>query len=377
MQNVSTWSLALLCLLGSQAISPVTAHAQNKKAPPRESAKSAEREGSTIRGRLVVPEKQRAAVDLTQFEAILLERVELPAPPVPENWNTFTAEQNQAWWAEFQNSEAGKAFLAERQRLQESAKVFKIRWEPDGKFVLYDVPPGVYSLQGYLEMPLNDIVHALELFGELTVSSGADEIVIGDVPLEITPLWENGQSVPNISGKTLDGKPVTLSNKPGSPRHMLLFWSRESVPANDILKRLTEWRAARGDAPQIPLWIIALDADDAELRKALSESPLPTDTTVVAGEGWQGPWTVGLGVRGVPSLWLIEDGKFKMTDFELGVALQVGKLSLPETLSRLWDNQAIPNYPPPLPTEEADGDGDGDGGNIPTPEAGATNKGGR
>ena len=56
-------------------------------------------------------------------------------------------EAQQAWAKSFEESEAGKTLLAEQDKLLSAANDFDVILEKDGKFVVYDVPPGIYRLR--------------------------------------------------------------------------------------------------------------------------------------------------------------------------------------------------------------------------------------
>jgi hypothetical protein len=331
------------------SLSSNLATAQEKSQPTRSGR---ERSGASIRGSVVLPERYAKALKVDELPAGLVEQVELPPPPLPENWAQMKPDEQNKWWAEFQESTAGKEFLTKRQELITAAKSFEIRIEPNGDFVVYDVPPGVYGLQGRVDKEINSVFHAFEIFGKLTVAAKTDEIVAGKIEITVTPLWENGQPAPALVAKTVDGAAFDLKSLNGK-NVLVLFWLLDSAPSvqfqNALLKDLEEIAPNR----QIELVSACLETDAGKVKKFLEQNPVKGQ--VVLCGGWNDEIAQTFGLRSFPSLWLIgTDQKLKMTDFEFGVARGLSKLALKEIIANTIDGKPIPNYPPPPPTDEKD-----------------------
>ncbi len=329
------------------AMGPATG--QEKSQAPR---RNRENPGATIRGSVVLPERFANALKVDELPAGLVEQVELPPPPLPENWAQLKAEEQNKWWSEFQESTAGKEFIAKRQELLAAAKTFEIRIEPNGDFIVYDVSPGVYSLQGRVDKEVNSVFHAFEIFGKLTVADKTDEIVAGKIEISVTPLWENGQLAPALIAKKIDEAAFDIKSLAGK-NVLVLFWLLDSPPSvqfqNSLLKDLEEIAANR----QIELVSACLETDAGKVKTFLEQNPIK-GTVVLCGD-WNDEVAQTFGLRSFPSLWLIgPDQKLKMTDFEFGVARGLSKLPLKEIIAHSIDGKPIPNYPPPPPTNEND-----------------------
>jgi hypothetical protein len=112
------------------------------------SDKDADHRGATIRGKIVPNEK--FPIELGDLKIKLFQQVELPQPPLPDNFQSMAAAEREEWWTDFLQTEDGKKLQAERQKRIEAADVFEIEIEENGSFVVYDVPQGRYGLRGRL-----------------------------------------------------------------------------------------------------------------------------------------------------------------------------------------------------------------------------------
>ena len=341
--SFATFSCALTLLIS------FVAQAQEKSPPSRRDRES---NGATIIGSVVLPERFAQAIKVDEMPAGLIEQVELPPPPVPENWTQMKADQQNKWWADFQETPDGKTFVAHRQEVLMAAKEFAIRIEPTGDFIVYDVPPGVYSLQGRVDKEINKIFHAFEIFGKLTVGEKTDEIVAGKMEVTVTPLWENGQPSPALLAKTIDGATFDIKSLKGK-NVLVLFWLLDSPPSVQFQKALLKDLQEIGPSHNIDLVSACLESDPAKLQAFLAENPIPGTVVLCGSLNDETAQTFGL--RSFPSLWLISaDQQLKMTDFEFGVALQLSKLPLKEIIANTIDGKPIPNYPPRPPVDSRD-----------------------
>lgn len=302
-------------------------------------------DGATLKGRIVVPPRFAENLKPNEIEINLLEQVEAEDPPIPENWSSLTAEQQDEWLAEFEASESGKKYIEEQEGRIAAAKKLPLTLEPDGKFVLYDVPAAIYSISGKTEKEIAGRKFVFEVFGQLEVLPAAQEILLGDLEVVVSPIFKAGDDVPNLQLETIDGQKFELKSYKG--KYLLVnFWSASSPPAVNFQKNLQK---IIGELPKDqPVELLAISIDQ---QKAVVEEFIKVNgqvgRAVVLG-GWNHPAVEEFGLHAIPSLWLIDpQGKFLATDTELGVALRDSGLTLAEILAAKLQGKEIPKKEPP------------------------------
>ncbi len=327
------WLILLVCL--------VCAGSLVAQDPPK---KKASQDGTTILGTVSVPAEYAEVFQAAELPLQLLEDVFLPPLPIPENWQSLSAEEQNKWWSAFQESAEGKAFFADRQQRMDNAKTFNVRIEPNGDFKVYDIPPGRYQLYGVVNKKIKDVEYAFQVFGALEVAPQVDEMVVGKLDVVATPLWVAGQAAPPLEGKTLDDKPFELKSLAG--QHVLVvFWMIDGGPALQFQKAL--WENLQQQQPSQPVILVSacMETNVNRVKEVVAKAELPGQV-IVCGP-WDGKVARDYGLSQFPSLWLIgPDQKFKMTDAEFEVARIASQLSLPQIVAKLAANEPIPNYPP-------------------------------
>lgn len=202
----------------------------------------------TLKGRIdqsMTPEKFQISVK--EIKTTLNQQVELKRAPFPANWESYPQEKKVAWIKKFESSPSGKAFVAANKKLLDDAPAFNLRFNDEGEFVVYDVPPGVYGLQGRVDKEVNGINHAFEVFGQISVGDQFDEVALDPIPLLVTPMLVSGKPAPKIDVWTHNGeKKLSLANlqtKKGQPdpKHVFLnFWStKDFVPKGGVDYQVT------------------------------------------------------------------------------------------------------------------------------------------
>ena len=178
--------IAMIFLItGTTALhSPSVANAQSKKkeAPKRSEQirgkKPSERQKLvTIRGQIDQSDNPtKFRINVKEITTTLNQQVDLPRAPFPKRWNEASTAAKVKWMKQFEASATGKKFVAKNKKILEDAPAFNLRFNPDGEFVVYDVPPGTYGLQGRVDKEVDGILHAFEVFGEIEVSPKVDEV---------------------------------------------------------------------------------------------------------------------------------------------------------------------------------------------------------
>lgn len=233
--------LAMLTFVGS--VTAPSATAQSNKADSREAAQRSQR-SQQIRGKK--PSRQQKLItvrgqidqsgnagkfkiNFKEIETTLNQQVDLPRAPFPRDWEKASQESKIKWMTQFQQSDAGKKFIARNQQILEDAPAFNLRYNPDGEFIVYDVPPGIYGLQGRVDKEIDGVLHAFEVFAQITIDPAVDEVKLDPLPVLVTPLLKSGTDAPPVNIVTHDGKAkLTLNSKKLKGKYVFLnFWSTE------------------------------------------------------------------------------------------------------------------------------------------------------
>ncbi len=259
-------------------------------------------------------------VPLDQFTTKLFEQVPLPRAPLPDNWNELTTKERGEWIQEFEASEEGKEFLAERQRRIAAAKSFDVLIEADGKFVVYDVPVGIYGIGGEIEKEINNTLYSFEVFGQLEVRPGMDEIRLNPIQVAVTPLLKAGQSAPPFQLNSLvSSNSIQLTDFTG--KYLLVsFWMANS-PAADYQKVVQD--AAAELQAKYPMELLSVSVDDKaeDAKRVIEQYNLNAGIHGFAGS-FDHAMLFDYGVRSLPTLWLIDpQGKISLSQIDFAIAL--------------------------------------------------------
>lgn len=298
-------------------------------------------DGATLKGRLVVPTRFAEQLKPDEVEVQLVEQVQTDDPPIPENWSQLTLEEQDKWLAEFEVSEAGKKYIADQEARIAAARKFNLKLEPDGKFVLYDVPPALYAISGRTEKSFAGRKYVCEVFGQMEVLAEAQEILLGDLEIVVSPIYKAGDPVPQLEFETMAGEKLKLDSLKG--KFLLInFWSANSPPASNFQKTLQKIVSELPAEPPVELLALSIDAEAKPVADFLQANGQVGQVAVLGG--WNHPAVSEFGLHGVPALWLVDrEGRFLATDAELGSALRESGLSLAEIIQAKLQGKAIPS----------------------------------
>ncbi len=344
----------LLTILAAKASFCQEKKTEVDKTPVQETAEKNANGLVVIKGSVVLPSEHADALAYSDLPFALRQRVELAPPPLPPNWETISLDEQNKWWDAFIETESGKEFIAAREKIIADAKVFNIRVEDDGRFIVYDVPPGTYALQGRVDKTINNIIVAFEVFGQLEVLEKTDELMMGALEIYVTPLFKTGDSLPNVTLNTLDGQPFSFADSQGHPV-LLLFWSVDSPPSLELVKSINGIANEMGDR-EIEFVTISLDVDSAKASGFLTQNTI--SGTKLTSPGWDSEPVKAFGIRGIPSLWLLDaNGKVALSNNELSLAIQLSKWDFKKIFEAQLDGNPIDNYPPKMEeTQPAEGE---------------------
>jgi hypothetical protein len=319
--------------------------------------------GAVVKGKVEFDENrleswdgEKLVVPFTEITTQLFEKIKIPPVPVPQNWETMKPEERQKWAVEYEASDEGKTFIENRDKIIDEAHSFDVKIEGDGKFVVFDVPAGVYGLQGRIDKEIGSTSYGFEVFGEITVETGVDELLLDPIQIAVTPLLKAGSIAPPIMVETYDGK-TKLTSESFQDHYLFVdFWITNSPSAEYQTGVQNMFRELKTKYP-IKLLSICVDEDRESAFKFMAEKQLQ--------EGSQG-YTDGLdhrtlfdfGVRAIPSFWLIApDGTISMTNYDFARAFRANP-DLNVIVSNRIEGKEQPT--PAVPTEVQPEAGDPD-----------------
>ncbi len=290
--------------------------------------------GATVRGRFVLPADCVASIALPTLQIELVELVEAPEPPWPENYQQLTAEQRQRWWNEYVASDAGQKYLATRKQLAEQARTLRIRPEPSGDFVLFDVPAGAWELFADETCRLEALTYRVRLSAEITIGPQVEEIQLGEIGLDVRRALQADEAAPDLqaktiaeevfSGETYRGRSLLVSFC-GPPFEHEFAFQRRVLAAYESLKVIQP----------MDLLIVLVTPEKESFQGFVWEH---------AGAGAHFVWVANLdepicrdfGVTALPSLWLINSRqRVAVTDEQFGDALRSGR-SIEDAVKNAW-----------------------------------------
>lgn len=303
---------------------------------------------AVVRGKIAFDETRseswdgnRLVVPYAEIVASLRERI-VYLPPYPKEFNTWKPEQRLQWERKFIETEAGKKFLEERKKRFAEAKVFDIKFEKDGSFVVYDVPVGIYGIQGRVDKEFGGTKYGFEVFGQIEVIEEVDELVLQPMRVEVTPMLAAGQIAPPVEVSRVDGKGVLTRDAFKSSQYLFVyFWTLASPSAAMDQKMIREAVDALKDKHGIRLLSINVDNDQQKVLNFVEKNDMNPESNGITG-GLEHRCLFDYGVRSLPSFWLInKDGRIVMTQYEIAQAMRV-KPSLTAIISDRIEGKDTP-----------------------------------
>ncbi len=274
--------------------------------------KAANDEGATVKGKIIADQGFPFEFDLATLAVGIAEQIAYVPPPLPSDWGTRTEEQRQTWVQEFQDSDAGKEFLAKREEQYKNQRRFQLETQKDGSFEVLNVPPGKYNLFGRKDVEVESKNYAVEVFGLIEVLD-VDELDLKLLPLTVTRLLAVGEIAPAIEIDSLDkGGRLSLTQLQSRPV-LVYFWTTSNPGAERDAPALKKMYEALSD--ELKLELVSICVDEAT-EKAV-EFVTAQQLTWPQGRtgGWQHPLLADFGIRSIPAFCLIgADGKILFTN---------------------------------------------------------------
>lgn len=314
------------------------------------SKRSDDIEASIVKGRLVQHEDKKFKISFSELNPTFDQRVEMPSRSLPPNWQQMTIEQKQQWEKEFIESEAGKAFLAERKRRLEAAESFKIQMEDNGNFVIYDVPEGTYGLRGKVEKEIESKTYVVEVFAQVVITEKVEEVLLDPIAVTTTRLVKRTEKVPNFEVETFDGKRKINDEMIAGRPVLINFWALESPPSMEFAKTIQKSFKTLKESHKLHLVSVCVGSDRNKALKLVQKN-------LIRGwhgyaDDWEHPAVNEFGVRVIPAIFLIDtDGKLLMTNGDFRAAFQVKDAELTKILTDAIEGKMVPT---PMEDEKDD-----------------------
>lgn len=265
----------------------------------------------------------KLVVPFEEIKAMLRERVILPMPPLPENFAELKPEQQLEWEKQFVESAEGKKFLEDRAALLEKASAFDVLFEKDGSFVIYDVPAGIYGIQGRVDKEIDGRMYAFEVFGQIEIAEDVDEVPLKPMAVEITPLLKSKQPAPPVAVKIHDDSQVLTLEAFKGNLVFVNFWTAQSPTAAAEQKMVQDMYEALQSKYDLKLLSINIDENRKETLSYIGKNGLTKGSHGFTG-GLDHPTIFHYGVRSYPSFWLIDkEGQIMMSQYEVAQAMRL------------------------------------------------------
>jgi len=323
LSNVSGSRLApvAILLLGMLiSLIPSLANAQDKKGV------------AIIRGKIAYDktrikshEGNRLVIPYKEIKAKIRQKVDPKPAPFPRGFAKFTTQAKLKWEKDFLATPQGKRLVAQNKKLIENANAFDVKFEKDGKFVIYDVPYGTYGIQGRTDKKINGKEYAFEVFGEIPVINGMDDIPLKPMRVEVTPLIRSGEVAPPVAVKTHDDKlTLRLDHKAFKGKMVFLnFWTSKSPSSVAEQKMVQEMYSKLKGKHQMKLVSICVDDNRGKALQYIIKNKLKEGSHGFTG-GVEHRTIFDYGVRSFPSFCLIgKDRKVVMSQFEVSQAMRL------------------------------------------------------
>jgi len=273
--------------------------------------------GRPVVGRVAIPADAPEGLVLGGGRAMT--KTPQVAPPFPADWKDMTGDARKKWYADWSASDAGKAFVAARERESNGRRSVAFAVQKDGTFRIDDVPAGLYELTADAHMPAaGNQCGPGDTIGTATLAFTVPDMPGGrsDEPLDVgtaelklrAPALKVGDVAPPFAVKTVDGKDVSLADFKGKVV-LVDFWATWCGPCVAETPNMKAVFDAFGKDARFAMIGLSLD----------EKADAPRDYAKKNGLGWTqgflGEWSktdvpAKYGVNGIPDIFLIgPDGK--------------------------------------------------------------------
>ncbi len=268
--------------------------------------KNKDREYATVQGVIKNDARKAFRVSYDEIKTSLRKVVFPKQPPFPSNWEKMAEADRKQWLEKFYKSDRGKQYLEAREKLINEAPSFDVKYNDKGDFVVYDVPPGDYGLQGRVDKEVDGITYGFEVFARIKVLDDVDQIKLEPIPVTITPLFKQGQSAPPLSVKTNKGKELSFDLSAYKDHYIFLNFLNTSDLTPGYQQQVQDMYKALNKSHKVKLISVVMDDDATKAIKWLLRKKF-TEGSYGFTEGWDHKTVEAYGVRSTPSGWLISN----------------------------------------------------------------------
>ncbi|QEG21659.1 TlpA family protein disulfide reductase [Mariniblastus fucicola] len=316
---------------------------------------------ATVQGVIENDSRKAFRVSYDEIKTSLRKIVIPKEPPFPSNWEKMKEEERREWLTQFYQSERGKKFLKDREKLLNDAPSFEVKYNDEGDFVVYDVPPGDYGLQGRIDKEIKGIKYGFEVFARIKVLDDVDQIKLQPIPVTITPLFQTGQPAPPLDLVTSKNEKLHFDLDAYKDHYIFLNFMNSTDMTPGYQQQVQDMYKAIGKSHKLKLVSVVIDEDKTKAIKWLLKKKF-TEGSYGFTNGWEHDTIEAYGVRSTPSGWLISpdaDRKILMSQHEFFRLARI-KNSITEIVRDRIDGKDTPTLAAPpedgKPPEEESAD---------------------
>lgn len=319
--------------------------------------KKSKKQYATVEGVIKNDARKAFRVSYDEIKTSLRKVVVPPTPPFPRQWKTMNEEDRKGWLTKFYESDRGKRFLKEQERILSDAPTFEVKYNKKGNFIVYDVPPGDYGLQGRVDKDIDGVTYGFEVFAKIKVLGDVDQLKLEPVPVTITPLFKQGQAAPPISIPTIKGNKLTFDLEAYKGHYIFLNFLNSTDLTPGYQQQVQDMYKALNKTHKVKLVSVVLDKDSTKAIKWLIKKKFKQGSFGFPPKSWDDKTVNAYGVRSTPSGWLIsndEDRKIMISQHEFFRLASV-KSSITKIVSDRIEGKDTPTLAKPKkPESESD-----------------------